>query len=69
MKKLFANLCLLTATLFALPTFAAEFKAGFVSTQRVLQESSVAKAAQVRLEQEFSKREKTLNDMGVKVKG
>ena len=68
MKKLFANLCLVTATLFVLPTFAAEFKAGFVSTPRVLQESSVAKAAQVRLEQEFSKREKTLNDMGAKVK-
>ena len=37
---------------------------GFVSTDRVLKEASTAKAAQTKLEQEFSKREKELVDQG-----
>jgi len=38
----------------------ADFKAGFVNTERVFREANAAKAAQTRLEQEFSKREKEL---------
>ena len=38
----------------------ADFKAGFVNTDRVFREANAAKAAQTRLEQEFSRREKEL---------
>ena len=38
----------------------ADFKAGFVNTDRVYREANAAKTAQTRLEQEFSKREKEL---------
>ena len=38
----------------------ADFKAGFVNTDRVFREANAAKTAQSRLEQEFSKREKEL---------
>ena len=38
----------------------ADFKAGFVNTDRVFREANAAKAAQTRLEQEFSTREKEL---------
>ena len=38
----------------------ADFKAGFVNTDRVFREANAAKTAQTRLEQEVSKREKEL---------
>ena len=38
----------------------ADFKAGFINTDRVFREANAAKTAQTRLEQEFSKREKEL---------
>ena len=38
----------------------AEFKAGFVNTDRIFREANAAKSAQTKLEQEFSKREKEL---------
>ncbi len=47
---------------------AAEVKIGFVSTDRVIKEAAVAKAAQAKLEQEFSKREKELTDLGASIK-
>jgi outer membrane protein len=47
---------------------AEEIKLGFVSTDRVLKEASTAKAAQAKLEQEFSNREKELTDLGASVK-
>ncbi|PWW46466.1 OmpH family outer membrane protein [Melaminivora alkalimesophila] len=43
---------------------AEEFKAGFVNTDRVFREANSAKAAQAKLEQEFSRREKELVDQG-----
>ena len=43
---------------------AQEFKAGFVNTDRIFREATAAKAAQTKLEQEFSKREKDLVDKG-----
>lgn len=48
----------------AAPAQAQEFKAGFVNTDRIFREASTAKAAQAKLEQEFSRREKELVDMG-----
>ena len=53
-----------------LPALAQEpeVKLGFVSTDRVLKEASTAKAAQTKLELEFSKREKELTDLGASVK-
>ena len=41
---------------------AEEFKAGFVHTERVFREANTAKAAQAKLEQEFSRRDKELVD-------
>ena len=39
---------------------AAEFKVGFVNTDRILKESAMAVSAQTRLEKEFAPREKSL---------
>jgi outer membrane protein len=47
---------------------AQELKIGFVNTDRIFREASTAKAAQVKLEQEFSKREKELVDLGNSLK-
>ena len=43
---------------------AQEIKIGFVNTDRIFREASTAKSAQVKLEQEFAKREKELMDLG-----
>ncbi|MEI6382869.1 MAG: OmpH family outer membrane protein [Betaproteobacteria bacterium] len=43
---------------------AQEFRIGFINTDRIFREANTAKAAQTRLEQEFSKREKEMVDMG-----
>jgi outer membrane protein len=45
-----------------------DFRVGFVSTDRIFRESNAAKAAQTKLEQEFSKREKELTDVGAALK-
>jgi outer membrane protein len=42
---------------------AQDFKAGYISIQRITTESNPAKAAQNKLEQEFSKRQKEINDL------
>jgi outer membrane protein len=47
-----------------LPAQAEDFKAGFIHTDRVFREANTAKAAQAKLEQEFSRRDKELNDQG-----
>ena len=43
-------------------------KIGFVNTERILRDSTPAKAAQSKLEQEFSKRDKELQDMGTRLR-
>ena len=48
----------------AVPAQAQEFKAGFVNTDRIFREAVPAKAAQTKLEQEFSRREKEIVDAG-----
>jgi len=47
---------------------ADDFRVGFVNTDRIFREANTAKAAQSKLEQEFSKREKDLNDLGAALK-
>ncbi|MEG0052379.1 MAG: OmpH family outer membrane protein [Comamonas sp.] len=47
---------------------AQDFKAGFVNTDRIFREANSAKAAQAKLEQEFSKRERELVDVGNRLK-
>ena len=47
---------------------AQEFRVGFVNTDRIFREANTAKAAQAKLEQEFARREKELNDMGTALK-
>lgn len=47
---------------------AQDFRVGFVSTERILRESSQAKVSQSKLEQEFSRREKDLQAMAAQVK-
>ena len=47
---------------------AQEFRVGFVNTDRIFREANTAKQAQAKLEQEFSKREKELIDMGNSLK-
>lgn len=49
---------------FALAAQAQDFRVGFVNTDRIFREANTAKAAQAKLEQEFSRREKELNDLG-----
>jgi outer membrane protein len=52
----------------AMPVSAQELKIGYVNSERVLREANPAKAAQTRLEAEFSKREKELTDVGNRLK-
>ena len=47
---------------------AQELKIGFVNSDRVLREATLAKAAQTRLEAEFSKRQKEGEDAAAKLK-
>ena len=59
---------LLGGLLVCAPVQAQEFRIGFVSTDRIFKEASTAKAAQAKLEQEFSKREKDLTDQTASLK-
>jgi outer membrane protein len=47
---------------------AQEFRIGFINTDRIFKEANTAKQAQTKLEQEFSRREKELNDAGQSLK-
>lgn len=49
-------------------SIAQDLKVGFVNTERLLRDSAPAKAAQAKLEQEFSKREKQIQDSANKLK-
>ncbi|MGE5650745.1 OmpH family outer membrane protein [Noviherbaspirillum sp. UKPF54] len=48
---------------------AQESRIGFVSTERIFREAAPAKAAQAKIEQEFSRRDKELQDMAARLKG
>ncbi|MES2975922.1 MAG: OmpH family outer membrane protein [Pseudomonadota bacterium] len=47
---------------------AQEFRVGFVNTDRIFREANTAKTAQAKLEQEFSRKEKDLVDLGNSLK-
>ena len=71
MKNFSIRLCagVFTALLALAPLAQAqELKIGFVNTDRIFKEAATAKAAQSKLEQEFSKREKELIDLGASIK-
>ena len=57
-----------SAALAHVPAWADDFRIGFVNTDRIFREANTARSAQAKLEQEFSKREKELNDMGNSLK-
>jgi outer membrane protein len=67
-----ASLSILAATVVALgvaaPAAAQELKIGYVNSERVLREAAPAKAAQAKLEAEFAKRERELNEAGTRLK-
>lgn len=48
--------------------FGQDAKVGYINTQRVTTESTPAKAAQAKLEQEFSKRQRDLGDLQASLK-
>jgi outer membrane protein len=52
----------------AITVHAQEIRIGFINTDRIFKEANTAKQAQAKLEQEFSKREKDLNDSGNSLK-
>ena len=72
--KSLASVAKVTATVVAFlavstaPAVAQELKLGYVNSERVVREAAPAKAAQAKLETEFGKREKELNDLGNKLK-
>ena len=61
---LLASLLAATCTLAG----AQEFKVGIVNLDRIFREANSAKTAQAKLEQEFNKREKDINDSGATLK-
>jgi outer membrane protein len=52
----------------AMPLLAEDFRVGFINTDRIFREANTAKVAQTKLEQEFSKREKELVELGNSLK-
>jgi outer membrane protein len=69
--KMIALQCLTaTALLFgaAVPASAQELKIGYVNSERIVRDSVPAKAALTKIEAEFGKRDKELNDAALKFK-
>jgi outer membrane protein len=58
----------LAAALATAPAMAQETRIAAVNSERILRDSQPAKQAQVKLEQEFSKRDRELQDMAQKIK-
>lgn len=58
------SVCLLPV----LSAYAQESKIGFVSTERIFREATPAKTAQAKIEQEFSRRDKDLQDIATRLK-
>jgi len=54
--------------MWAVPAAAQELKLGYVNSERVLRDSAPAKAAQTKLEAEFGRRERELNDIRTRLK-
>jgi outer membrane protein len=69
MKHLYLRYILASSlAIAAMPVLAEDFRVGFINTDRIFREANTAKVAQTKLEQEFSKREKELVDLGNSLK-
>jgi outer membrane protein len=71
MKTSFATRCISVAALCvaaAAPAAAQDLKIGYVNSEKVLREAAPAQAAQKKLEAEFGKRERDLNDAAGRLK-
>ena len=66
--KHFFLLTVCCAALLLSGTASAQSKIGFVNTQRIFDESEPAKRASKKLEGEFAKREKEINDLGTRLR-
>jgi len=64
-KRLLISVLLFAGTSLA---WAEDFRIGYVNTERIFREANSAVAAQAKLQQEFSKREKELVDLGNSLK-
>ncbi len=58
----------LGATVFGFAAQAQETRIGFVSTERIFREATPAKNAEAKIDQEFSKRSKELQDLAARFK-
>ena len=67
MKMFFALMLACVSTL-ALSAQAQDLKIGYVNSERVVRESDIAKASQAKLQSEFAKREKDLNDQNTSLR-
>ena len=67
LASLFAA-CALSLSTMSVSAAAQELKIGYVNSDRLTRDSALAKAAQAKLEAEFGKREKELNEMATKLK-
>ncbi|UCE30608.1 MAG: OmpH family outer membrane protein [Burkholderiales bacterium] len=63
-----AAAALLGAAALAATAQAQESRLGFVNTERILRDAAPAKAAQLKLEQEFSVRDRELKDMAARLR-
>lgn len=73
MATVFKKTSMLAATLVlvagaSLAAQAQELKIGFVSTERIFRDAAPAKAATAKLEQEFSKRDKDIQELAARLK-
>lgn len=67
-KAMGAVAALVIAASVPVAAVAQDLKVGFVSTERIFRDAAPAKAATAKLEQEFSKRDKDLQELAAKVK-
>ncbi|MBA4265637.1 MAG: hypothetical protein C0453_11190 [Comamonadaceae bacterium] len=63
-----AGSLVIIASLMAMSALAQDFRIGFVNTDRIFREASLAKAAQAKLEQEFLRREKEVQNLATQLK-
>ena len=68
MKSFLVNVLALSALALSAGAQAEELKIGYVNSDRVLRDAVPAKAAQAKLESEFSKREKEVGDIANRLK-
>lgn len=68
MKSVIKSLVVAIPLVFAVQAHAQESKIGFVNTERIFREAAPAKAATAKMEAEFSKREKELQDLAGRLK-